>query len=238
MVNSVLPALIAGNSVIIKPSPQTPLAAERFAAAFHKAGVPQDALQVIHLSPELTVKAVKHTLVDFVAFTGSVAGGRAVDIAAAEADDFKGVGLEVRRRPLASHWSTDMSCVHQLGGKDPAYVRADADLDYTVPELVDGNDDLSGCALHALIMLLVSTQAPSSIPDRAAVPSRSVSLNLHIFGKAHERRVQRIYVHESIFDDFVARFVELTKVALIMHGSNYNALTWQAEIQTWRPDRH
>ena len=98
MVNSVLPALIAGNVVILKPSPQTPLAAERFALAFHNAGVPKDALQVIHLSPELTTKTVRHCLIDFVAFTGSVAGGRAVDIAAAEAPGFKGVGLEVCRQ--------------------------------------------------------------------------------------------------------------------------------------------
>ncbi|KAI0764146.1 NAD-aldehyde dehydrogenase [Trametes elegans] len=153
MINSVLPALIAGNAVIIKPSPQTPLAAERLASAFHKAGVPRDLLQVIHLSPELTSAAVKHPLVDFVSFTGSVSGGRAVDIAAAEAEGFKGVGLE-------------------LGGKDPAYVRADANLDYTVPELVDGaffNSGQSCCA------------------------------------------VERIYVHEAIFDEFVSRFVELTK---------------------------
>ncbi|KAI0363686.1 NAD-aldehyde dehydrogenase [Pilatotrama ljubarskyi] len=153
MINSVLPALIAGNAVIIKPSPQTPLAAERFASAFHKAGVPRDALQVIHLSPELTTAAAKHPLIDFVSFTGSVVGGRAVDIAAAEAPTFKGVGLE-------------------LGGKDPAYVRADANLDYTVPELVDGamfNSGQSCCA------------------------------------------VERIYVHESIYDEFVSRYVELTK---------------------------
>ncbi|KAI0643224.1 NAD-aldehyde dehydrogenase [Trametes meyenii] len=153
MINSVLPALIAGNAVIIKPSPQTPLAAERLVSAFHKAGVPRDVLQVIHLSPELTTAAVKNPLIDFAVFTGSVAGGRAIDIAAAEATGFKGVGLE-------------------LGGKDPAYVRADANLDYTVPELVDGamfNSGQSCCA------------------------------------------VERIYVHESIFDDFVSRYVELTK---------------------------
>ncbi|RDX44684.1 succinate semialdehyde dehydrogenase [Lentinus brumalis] len=153
MVNSVLPALIAGNAVVLKPSPQTPLAAERFALAFHNAGVPKDVLQVIHLSPELTTKAVKNPLVDFVAFTGSVAGGRAVDIAAAEAPGFKGVGLE-------------------LGGKDPAYVRADADLDYTVAELVDGamfNSGQSCCA------------------------------------------IERIYVHEDVYDEFVKKFVELTK---------------------------
>ncbi|KAI0631578.1 NAD-aldehyde dehydrogenase [Trametes polyzona] len=153
MINSVLPALIAGNSVIIKPSPQTPLAAERLASAFHKAGVPRDVLQVIHLSPELTSAAVKHPLVDFISFTGSVAGGRAIDIAAAEASGFKGVGLE-------------------LGGKDPAYVRADANLDYTVPELVDGaffNSGQSCCA------------------------------------------IERIYVHESVYDEFVSKFVEQTK---------------------------
>ncbi|KAI0819709.1 NAD-aldehyde dehydrogenase [Trametes gibbosa] len=153
MINSVLPALVAGNSVIIKPSPQTPLAAERFASAFHKAGVPHDVLQVIHLSPELTSAAVKHPLVDFVSFTGSVAGGRAVDIAAAEAPGFKGVGLE-------------------LGGKDPAYVRPDANVDYTVAELVDGamfNSGQSCCA------------------------------------------VERIYVHEAIYDEFVSKFAEITK---------------------------
>ncbi|KAH9846020.1 NAD-aldehyde dehydrogenase [Lenzites betulinus] len=153
MINSVLPALVAGNSVIIKPSPQTPLAAERFASAFHKAGVPRDVLQVIHLGPELTSAAVKHPLVDFVSFTGSVAGGRAVDIAAAEASGFKGVGLE-------------------LGGKDPAYVRADANVDYTAAELVDGamfNSGQSCCA------------------------------------------VERIYVHEAIYEEFVSKFVEITK---------------------------
>ena len=95
MVNSVLPALISGNAVVLKPSPQTPLSAERFATAFHNAGVPKDVLQVVHLSPKLTTHAVAHPLVDFVAFTGSVAGGRAVDIAAAQAKGFKGVGLEV-----------------------------------------------------------------------------------------------------------------------------------------------
>lgn len=152
-INSVLPALIAGNAVILKPSPQTPLTAERFSLAWTRAGLPQDLLQVIHLSPSLTSFAVQHPSVAFVSFTGSVPGGRAVDQAAASAQDFKGVALE-------------------LGGKDPAYVRADADLEYTVAELVDGamfNSGQSCCA------------------------------------------IERIYVHESLFDPFVAKFVELVK---------------------------
>lgn len=90
-----LPALIAGNSVLLKPSPQTPLTAERFALALTRAGVPADAIQVIHLSPELTAHAVQHPAVDFVSFTGSVQGGRGVEKAAVDAPGFKGVALEV-----------------------------------------------------------------------------------------------------------------------------------------------
>ena len=75
-INSVLPAIVAGNAVLLKPSPQTPLVAERFVDALHKAGVPADLAQVLHLSPELTAYVVQHKLVDFVSFTGSVVGGR------------------------------------------------------------------------------------------------------------------------------------------------------------------
>ena len=131
-INSVLPALIAGNAVILKPSPQTPLTAERFASALYKAGVPQDLIQVIHMSPELVNHTIAHPSIDFVSFTGSVSGGRAVAEASAVAPGFKGVGLE-------------------LGGKDPAYVRHDADLDYTAAELVDGaffNSGQSCCAVE------------------------------------------------------------------------------------------
>lgn len=95
-VNSVLPAIIAGNAVLLKPSPQTPLTAEHFATALIRAGVPQDIIQVVHLSPSLTSFAVQHSAVDFVSFTGSVAGGRAVEQAAVAAKGFKGVALEVR----------------------------------------------------------------------------------------------------------------------------------------------
>ncbi|OCH84860.1 aldehyde dehydrogenase [Obba rivulosa] len=133
-VNSVLPALIAGNSVLLKPSPQTPLTAERFALALKRAGVPDDVIQVLHLSPALTSYAVRHPSVNFVSFTGSVVGGRAVEQAAVNAPGFKGVGLE-------------------LGGKDPAYVRADANIDYTVAELVDGalfNSGQSCCAIERI----------------------------------------------------------------------------------------
>lgn len=101
-INSVLPALIAGNSIILKPSPQTPLAAERFALAWTRAELPVDLLQVAHLSPGLAAFAVAHPKVDFVSFTGSVAGGKVVAQAAA-GSGFTGVALEVR--PLCGLWA-------------------------------------------------------------------------------------------------------------------------------------
>ena len=96
-INSVLPALVAGNSVLLKPSPQTPLTAERLALALTRAGVPQDVIQVVHLPSHLTTHVIQHSLVDFISFTGSVANGRAVEAAATSAKRFKGVALEVRR---------------------------------------------------------------------------------------------------------------------------------------------
>lgn len=82
--------------MLLKPSPQTPLTAERFALALTRAGVPPDVIRVVHLSPKLTEYAIKHPKVEFVSFTGSVTGGRFAQEAASRADGFKGVALEVR----------------------------------------------------------------------------------------------------------------------------------------------
>ena len=104
--NSVVPAIMAGNAVMLKHSAQTPLCAERFAECFREAGLPDGVFQVLHMSHEDTERVIRDPRVDFVAFTGSVAGGHAVQRAAAER--FIGTGLE-------------------LGGCDPAYVRHDAE---------------------------------------------------------------------------------------------------------------
>ncbi len=95
-INSVLPAIIAGNSVLLKPSPQTPLTAERLALALDRAGLPENVFKVLHLSPLLATFVVQHPVVSFVSFTGSVAGGRSVEKAAAEAIGIKGVAFEVK----------------------------------------------------------------------------------------------------------------------------------------------
>jgi acyl-CoA reductase-like NAD-dependent aldehyde dehydrogenase len=134
-VNAVVPALMAGNAVILKHSHQTPLCAERFAEAFAAAGLPNGVFQHLHADHETVARIIAGQAdgtVDFVAFTGSVPGGRAVEEAAA--GRFIGVGLE-------------------LGGKDPGYVRPDADLAHAIDTLVDGaffNSGQSCCGIERI----------------------------------------------------------------------------------------
>jgi acyl-CoA reductase-like NAD-dependent aldehyde dehydrogenase len=129
-VNSVVPALMAGNVVVLKHSAQTPLAAERFAECLDAAGLPKGVFQVLHASHDDTDRIIRDPRVDFIAFTGSVAGGHAVQRAAATR--FIGVGLE-------------------LGGCDPVYVRHDANLEHAIENIVDGaffNSGQSCCGLQ------------------------------------------------------------------------------------------
>jgi len=131
-VNAVVPALLAGNSVILKMAAQTPLVAERYSEAFKAAGLPDGVFQHLHLDHGQVSKVIADERIGFVAFTGSVAGGHAVQKAAAAR--FIATGLE-------------------LGGKDPAYVRADADLAFAVENLVDGsyfNSGQSCCGIERI----------------------------------------------------------------------------------------
>lgn len=150
-INTVAPALIAGNTVILKHATQTLLVGERMAQAFHGAGVPEDVFQNVFLSHDVTNDLIAGNAFDFVNFTGSVGGGQAMERAAA--GTFTGVGTE-------------------LGGKDPGYVMEDADLDAAVDTLIDGAMFNSGQCCCG---------------------------------------IERIYVHESLYDDFVARAVEVVK---------------------------
>jgi acyl-CoA reductase-like NAD-dependent aldehyde dehydrogenase len=150
-VNAVIPALMAGNSVILKHSEQTALCAERFLEAFQNAGLPDGVFQYLHLTHSQVAEVVTDKAVAHVAFTGSVKGGRAIQEAASKR--FISAGLE-------------------LGGKDPAYVAEDADLVQTAGNLADGaffNSGQSCCG------------------------------------------VERIYVHESRYDDFIEQFIKCTK---------------------------
>ena len=146
-INTVAPALIAGNAVVLKHASQTPLVGERIVAAFTKAGVPADVFQNVFLDHGTTSDLIADRAFGFVNFTGSVGGGQAMERAAA--GTFTGVGLE-------------------LGGKDPGYVMNDADVDAAVDTLIDGAMFNSGQCCCG---------------------------------------IERIYVHESLFDSFVEKAV-------------------------------
>lgn len=150
-VNSVVPALMAGNTVILKHAAQTMLCAERLGDAFRAAGLPSGVFQFIHASHDSVNLMIHDQRVNFVVFTGSVDGGRAMERSAA--GRFIGVGTE-------------------LGGKDPSYIRADVDLDYAIAENVDGSFFNSGQSCCA---------------------------------------IERIYVHESVYEKFVEGFANTTR---------------------------
>jgi len=170
-VNAVMPALMAGNAVVLKHSAQTPLCAERMVESFEKAGLPAGVFQYLHLSHADTESIIASNKVDYVAFTGSVGGGEMVERAAA--GTFKGIGLE-------------------LGGKDPAYIRADANIDQAVDTAIDGaffNSGQSCCG------------------------------------------IERIYVHEAVYDEFVEKAVALVK-GYVLGRSDEEATTLGPVVKT------
>ena len=131
-VNAIVPALLAGNTVILKHSVQTPLCAERYAQAFEEAGLPDGVFQFLHTTHDATARIIQADEIEFVAFTGSVPGGRSVEQSAS--GRFINLGLE-------------------LGGKDPAYVRHDADLGHAIETTVDGaffNSGQSCCGIERI----------------------------------------------------------------------------------------
>jgi len=131
-VNTIVPGLLAGDAIILKHAAQTLLVGERFAEAFRQAGLPKGLFHNLVLSHQQTEKLIGSGRIDHINFTGSVAGGRAIERAAA--GTFASIGLE-------------------LGGKDPAYVRADAKLDHAIENLVDGafyNSGQSCCGVERI----------------------------------------------------------------------------------------
>ena len=150
-VNSIVPSLLAGNCIILKHSSQTPLCAEQLFKASEKAGIPKNVFQILHLDHSSTAKVISDNRINHVLFTGSVSGG--IEVKKAIGTRFIGAGLE-------------------LGGKDPAYVRADCNFDHAVENLVDGSYYNSGQSCCG---------------------------------------IERIYVDESIFDNFIDSFKEQTE---------------------------
>ena len=143
-VNSIVPALMAGNTVVLKHASNTLLAAERFQRAFDAAKLPEGCFQHLVLNHEQAGEIISSRLADAVCFTGSVSGGKAIERAAA--GTFIQVGLE-------------------LGGKDPAYVRPDANMAHAVENLVDGAFFNSGQSCCGIERIYVHKKAWSDFID-------------------------------------------------------------------------
>lgn len=145
-INSVAPALMAGNTVVLKHASQTLLAGERLVQAFVDAGIPEDVFQNVFLDHDTTSSLIAARSFDFVNFTGSVEGGRSMERAAA--GTFTGLGLE-------------------LGGKDPGYVMEDADIDAAVDTLMDGAMYNSGQSCCGIERIYVHEALYESFVDKA-----------------------------------------------------------------------
>jgi acyl-CoA reductase-like NAD-dependent aldehyde dehydrogenase len=154
-VNAVIPALLAGNAVILKMAQQTPLVAERYAEAFAAAGLPAGVFQYLHIDHDQVARMIADQRIAFVAFTGSVAGGQAVQRAAA--NRFIATGLE-------------------LGGKDAAYVRADAALEHAVENIVDGAFFNAGQSCCSVQRVYVDRKIYDRFVDAAVALTNSYKL--------------------------------------------------------------
>jgi len=145
-INTIVPALMAGNTVVLKHATQTLLVGERMAKAFHRAGVPEDVFQNLFLDHDTTSALIAARSFGFVNFTGSVGGGKAMEQAAA--GTFTNLGLE-------------------LGGKDPGYVMEDADLDAAVATLVDGAMYNSGQCCCGIERIYVTSSLYDEFVEKA-----------------------------------------------------------------------
>lgn len=154
-VNSIVPALLAGNAVIVKHATQTMLVGERFQDAFDAAGLPSGLFTNLVLSHHASSALLSSGAVDQVNFTGSVEGGRQIERAAA--GTFTGIGLE-------------------LGGKDPAYVRADADLAHAVDNVVDGAFFNSGQSCCGIERVYVDAAVYEEFVERAVAVTQTYVL--------------------------------------------------------------
>ena len=146
-INTVAPALIAGNTVILKHAGQTLAVGDHLAEAFHAAGVPEDVFQNLVLDHDTTSALLSERAVDFVNFTGSVGGGQAIERAAA---------------------GTFIPVSTELGGKDPGYVRADANIDAAVDTLLDGAMFNSGQCCCGIERIYVHESLYDQFVEKAA----------------------------------------------------------------------
>jgi acyl-CoA reductase-like NAD-dependent aldehyde dehydrogenase len=191
-INTVAPALIAGNSVMLKHATQTLLVGERMAKAFHSAGVPEDVFQNVFLDHETTSELIAERSFGFVNFTGSVGGGKAMEKAAA--GTFTGVGLE-------------------LGGKDPGYVMEDADLDAAVDTLIDGamfNAGQCCCGIERIYVV-------ESLYDAFVEKAVAIVKNYKLGNPLDETTTIGPMAHKRFADEVRSQIKEAVDVGAVAH---------------------
>lgn len=176
-INAIIPAIMAGNALILKHSAQTPLCAEQLAKAFASAGLPEGVFQYLHLSHNDTENLIKRPQINYVAFTGSVAGGTMVEKAVA--GRFIGVGLE-------------------LGGKDPAYVRGDANIEHAVDTCIDGAFFNSGQSCCGIERIYVASEVFDEFVTRA-----TALVNKYILGRSDDSATSLGPLVKTAAADFV-----------------------------------
>jgi acyl-CoA reductase-like NAD-dependent aldehyde dehydrogenase len=154
-INTIAPALIAGNVVVLKHATQTLLVGERMARAFHQAGVPEDVFRNVFLDHDTTSDLIASRAFDFVNFTGSVGGGKAMERAAA---------------------GTFTAVATELGGKDPGYVMDDADLDAAAATLVDASMYNSGQCCCGIERIYVAEPLYDAFVEKAVAITREYKL--------------------------------------------------------------
>ena len=181
LVNSLIPALLAGNTVVLKPSPQTPTVVEHIQEIFLQAGLPENVIQYFHCGSQPQLESIiRSPSIRLICFTGSVAGGLAVQKAAAD-----------RVVPV----------VLELGGKDPAYIRDDVDIEWAAEEIVDGaifNSGQSCCSVERVYV-------HASIHDQLVATIQSVlkdyilgdpaDLKTHVGPVVSQRSLATIQAH-------------------------------------------
>src|SRR5258705_2826690 len=141
------PALIAGCTIVIKPSPETPLDAFLMAELLDEAGIPKGVVSFIPAGREVGEHLVRHPGVDKIAFTGSTAAGRR--IASICGEQLKRVSLE-------------------LGGKSAAIILDDADIAATMEGLKFASLMNNGQACVAQTRILASKENYQNVVDALA----------------------------------------------------------------------
>ena len=177
-VGDAIPALLAGNAVVLKPAPETPYTALKAGALLREAGVPESAFQVVTGDVSAGEAVVEAS--DYVCFTGSTAGGRAVARKAGE---------------------TLTDCSLELGGKNPGIVRADADIDRAVHGLLRGCFSNAGQLCLSIERLYVQAAVFDRFLERFVAATESIEpgvgygYDVEMGGLISERHLEKVKTH-------------------------------------------